>query len=215
MPTLTSIANGVVPIASDFNGNFQLLSNAIGSATAITSWTQGDLAYASAANTLSKLAIGNTSTVLTLSNGLPAWLPTVGGLWTASGAWTTPAYSAGNFTAGSATWTVDSGDVTTYAYIQNGKTMLLAFELVNTSISGGPAGALSIKIPNSATIHRVTRCRIVVKDNGAAPEIGAAFIQSINGNTVDIYKGTAGGAATFANSTNATDVTGQILFETN
>lgn len=38
-----------------------------------TTWTTGDLLYASAANTLSKLAIGVGGQVLTVSGGAPAW----------------------------------------------------------------------------------------------------------------------------------------------
>ena len=41
--------------------------------TAQTSYTTGDILYASATNTLSKLAIGSTGQVLTVSSGVPAW----------------------------------------------------------------------------------------------------------------------------------------------
>ena len=41
--------------------------------TAQTSYTTGDILYASATNTLSKLAIGSTGQVLTISSGVPAW----------------------------------------------------------------------------------------------------------------------------------------------
>lgn len=41
--------------------------------TAQTTYTTGDLLYASAANTLSKLAIGTTGQSLTVSGGIPAW----------------------------------------------------------------------------------------------------------------------------------------------
>lgn len=41
--------------------------------TAQTSWTTGDLLYASAADTLAKLAVGTTGQVLTVSGGVPAW----------------------------------------------------------------------------------------------------------------------------------------------
>lgn len=41
--------------------------------TAQSSWTAGDLLYASGSNTLSKLAIGTTNQVLTVVSGVPAW----------------------------------------------------------------------------------------------------------------------------------------------
>lgn len=44
-----------------------------------TTYTTGDILYASAANTLSKLAATSNSYVLTLSGGIPVWAPTTGG----------------------------------------------------------------------------------------------------------------------------------------
>jgi len=41
--------------------------------TALTSYTTGDVIYASATNTLAKLGIGSTGQVLTVSGGIPAW----------------------------------------------------------------------------------------------------------------------------------------------
>lgn len=41
--------------------------------TGETSYTTGDILYASASNTLSKLGIGSTGQVLTISGGVPAW----------------------------------------------------------------------------------------------------------------------------------------------
>ena len=41
--------------------------------TAQSTWTTGDLLYASAANTLSKLGVGTTGQVLKVTAGLPAW----------------------------------------------------------------------------------------------------------------------------------------------
>lgn len=41
--------------------------------TAQTSYTTGDILYASATNTLNKLGIGSTGQVLTVASGLPSW----------------------------------------------------------------------------------------------------------------------------------------------
>jgi hypothetical protein len=41
--------------------------------TGLTTYTTGDTLYASASNTLSKLAIGSTNQVLTVSGGVPTW----------------------------------------------------------------------------------------------------------------------------------------------
>jgi hypothetical protein len=47
--------------------------------TAQSTYTTGDLLYASATNTLSKLGIGSTGQVLTVSGGVPAWSAGGGG----------------------------------------------------------------------------------------------------------------------------------------
>jgi hypothetical protein len=44
--------------------------------TGLTSYTTGDVLYASAANTLSKLAVGTNGYTLTLAAGVPAWVQT-------------------------------------------------------------------------------------------------------------------------------------------
>jgi hypothetical protein len=47
--------------------------------TNITTYTTGDILYASATNTLSKLAVGSTGQVLTVAAGLPSWAASGGG----------------------------------------------------------------------------------------------------------------------------------------
>jgi hypothetical protein len=47
--------------------------------TAQSTWTTGDLLYASDSNTLSKLAIGTTNQVLTVVGGVPTWAAVSGG----------------------------------------------------------------------------------------------------------------------------------------
>ena len=54
------------------------LSTALGQSsggTGFSTYTTGDVLYASAANTLSKLGIGSTGEVLTVVGGVPAWAP--------------------------------------------------------------------------------------------------------------------------------------------
>ena len=48
---------------------------AIYGGTGLTSYTTGDLLYASATNTLSKLTIGTTGYTLTVAGGIPTWKP--------------------------------------------------------------------------------------------------------------------------------------------
>lgn len=68
--TLGTIATGVwngTAIGPTFGG------------TGITTYATGDILYASASNTLSKLAAGTDGHVLTLTSGIPSWAPSAGG----------------------------------------------------------------------------------------------------------------------------------------
>ena len=47
--------------------------------TGQTTFTTGDILYASATNTLSKLAIGSTGNILTVASGVPSWAAAAGG----------------------------------------------------------------------------------------------------------------------------------------
>ena len=47
--------------------------------TGLSSYTTGDLVYASAANTLASLGIGSTGEILTIAAGVPAWTDTIDG----------------------------------------------------------------------------------------------------------------------------------------
>lgn len=67
------------------------------------------------------------------------------------GSWTAVSYNAGNFSQASGTWTVQSGDQTTYRYMVVGKTMFLNVRLDGTDITGSPAW-LSVAVPGGFTI---------------------------------------------------------------
>lgn len=47
--------------------------------TAQSTYTTGDILYASATNTLSKLTVGSTGQVLTVASGIPSWAAASGG----------------------------------------------------------------------------------------------------------------------------------------
>lgn len=62
-----------------------------------STWATGDLLYASATNTLSKLTIGSTNNVLTVIGGVPSWQPvSASSLQSAYGAGNTIATTAGS-----------------------------------------------------------------------------------------------------------------------
>lgn len=55
------------------------------------------------------------------------------------GAVITPTFAAGDFTASSGSWSVDSGDVSSCAYYLTGKVLLVIFQIDATSVSATPA----------------------------------------------------------------------------
>lgn len=63
--TPSSATNGAVTLAGTLG--------AISGGTGLTSYTTGDIIYASATNTLSKLAAGTNGYILTLASGVPSW----------------------------------------------------------------------------------------------------------------------------------------------
>jgi len=128
-----------------------------------------------------------------------------------AGGMTAVTFSAGNFTGnGSMTWTLTSPDQVYFGYAIRGKLMTLHFQLDTTSVGGTPNSQLQITIPLSkvATRTKTGTCRII--DNGTS-SIGFCFV-SASGTVVSIALGSAG---TWAASTNATYIQGEIEFEIN
>lgn len=128
----------------------------------------------------------------------------------AMGEWTTPTFSAGNFTGnGSMTWTVAAGDVTTYAYTVVGKKMTVLFNIVTTTVGGTPNSSLQIAIPGSFTAAKAVFSTFNYNDNGAARAIGVAQVAA-SGTNILLQTMTG---ANWTAATDNTHVQGQITFE--
>jgi hypothetical protein len=124
-------------------------------------------------------------------------------------AWVTPTFAAGDFTAGGAmTWTVASGDVTTYAYRLDGKTMTVVFHIATSSVSGGDF-RLQIAIPASRTAAKRISNPILANDNGSFA-IGYCEVAA-SGAVITCFKSPS--ATNWSASTDASAVQGQITFE--
>jgi len=83
-PTFRTLVAGDLPTVTIGKGG-----------TNITSYTTGDILYASATNVLSKLAAGTNGHVLTLASGVPSWAAASGGGgFTHSGSTTTSGFTA-------------------------------------------------------------------------------------------------------------------------
>jgi hypothetical protein len=72
---------GAVSLTADVSGTLPIGNGG----TNITTYTTGDLLYSSTTNVLSKLGIGTTGQILTVSGGVPTWsTPAAGGVTTIS-----------------------------------------------------------------------------------------------------------------------------------
>jgi hypothetical protein len=130
---------------------------------------------------------------------------------TAMGEWTTPAFGAGNFTANNAmTWTVQPGDVTTYAYTLVGKMMTVMFHLITTTVSGTPSTQLRITIPGGNTAAKRTRAWCQNFNNSTHT---ASFCEvTAGGTTINIYKDLTS-ATNWTTERKLTETYGQITLE--
>ena len=132
------------------------------------------------------------------------------GRGTALGEWIDVTYAAGNFTASSGSWTVDSGDQSLYHYTLVGTTMILAWSIANTDVSAG--SVLRLAIPGGFTAAATMRGLHHATDAGGAEVV--ATCRAVSGQAyIELYPtiGT-GGTWTITAGDNTTTV-GSITFE--
>lgn len=121
----------------------------------------------------------------------------------------TYAFNAGDFTASSGTWTVNSGNITDISWSLVGKQMTASFYLDTTTLSGGPASFLQWKLPNSYTVGGTARIANTIRtvNNGVTGSgLATAFAGSSN---LSFSVNLAGG--TWANATDCS-IIGSITF---
>lgn len=131
------------------------------------------------------------------------------------GEWKTPAFSAGNFTAGGTqTWTVDAGDVVTYEYSVVNKVMTLVFSLNTTSVGGVANTDLRLAIPGGFVGNKSQASMFVYSDNGAAEAFGTAFT-AVGVGYITLHKGASiiNTNGNWAAAANTTYVYGSITLE--
>lgn len=102
--------------------------------TAQSSWTTGDLLYASATNTLSKRGIGSDGQVLTVSSGVPTW--------------STPSSGSGTVTSVSGTGTVNG--ITLSGTVNTSGNLTLGGSLTGVVLTTTDQSINGIKTFNSA-----------------------------------------------------------------
>jgi hypothetical protein len=136
-----------------------------GGGTGFSSYTLGDLLYGNASAALAKLAGNTTATrkfLRQLGTGSisapPAWDTLVAGdipALDSSTALTVTAndvaYASGNFTSATGTWTVQSGDQTTYRYFLIGSKLMLLMVKLDATTTATCGTELRVAIPTGAT----------------------------------------------------------------
>jgi hypothetical protein len=108
---------------------------------------------------------------------------------------------------GAQTWTVDAGDVVTWAYTLSGSTMTLWFDLRTTAVGGTPSAGLVLTIPDGWYAARVVRNPVYLIDNGVAAT--GYVLSALNSNRLTILRTDA---ANFTASAGTTNVAGLISF---
>jgi len=149
--------------------------------TAQTTYTTGDLLYASGANTLSKLAVGTTGQVLKVAAGAPAWGTDSAGTGTVTSV-------AQSFTGGLIS--VGGSPITTSG--------TLALTVAGTS-GGIPYFSAASTWASSAAL---TQYGVVYGGGAGAPPVATA-----NGTTGQVLTATTGGAPSWASPATSGTVT--------
>lgn len=123
-------------------------------------------------------------------------------------------FNAGDYTgSGSMTWTVDAGDVATYAYFLNGRVMSVAVFNTLTSVGGTPDYFLQILLPNGYTIAAtaIIPCQVIE----IALYSTGLMIANIAVSTTQVLFVKDFVATPWAASTNQTAIRGSLSFSIN
>lgn len=126
------------------------------------------------------------------------------------GAWITPAYSAGDYTAQVSTWGVDSGDITTNAYRLVGNTVTWMWALETTDVGGAPT---SLRFTIDPAFVPTKRLILPVKIADAAVNV-IGYIDVNPAQLYIVFSRIDGSAMTMTAADN-TAVEGQVSFEVN
>lgn len=171
------------------------LSNQSGSASAATNRIVNGVT-----GTIS-LAAGTGRVVLEYDNTAQRWRV----LAHEQGAWITPTFAAGNFTAGGAqTWTVGPGDVQAYAYKLTGRTLQVNVVLASTTVGGTPNAQLKAAIPGGFTAAKAAYAWARVFDNSSSVALHGFVNAAAAAAVIDIYSEISAATSWTASTDNTT-----------
>ena len=143
VPNVTASGN----VAGTWNGT---AISAVKGGTGQTTYTTGDILYASSASALSKLAAGANGYVLTMAGGVPTWASGAGGSGTVNSG------TAGRLAWYSATGTAVDGNA--QASMSSGTLSLgtVGSTLGAIALAGSTAGAITVRPPANTTTWTMT-----------------------------------------------------------
>lgn len=171
------VATGSTGYTGTWSGN---TIGAVYGGTSQSTYTTGDILYASASNTLTKLSVGSNGQVLTVSSGVPSWQAAAGGGGGGSGA------GLGLFNTGITTsvgYTITSSlsagltlpSTAGYRYIihsiqisnidANNATVDLTTDITGTNYSDNINLASTIPIPGGTGLELLKRPKILYPSN--------------------------------------------------
>ena len=172
--------------------------NAIGAiygGTAQTSYTTGDILYASATNTLSKLGIGSTGQVLTVASGVPTWAAASGGSSVPTGGGTDAVFYNNNnvvttnYTIPASTVTGTGSISATTLTLTAGGPYIVGMLITGTGVTAGTY----ISAVTSSTVYTVTQSQTVASTTltGTSNKNSGTFgpVVIANGVTVTVPTG--------------------------
>jgi len=169
-PTSVTLTNATgLPLTTGVTGTLPIANGG----TNITSYTTGDILYASATNTLSKLAVGTNGYVLTLAGGVPTWAAASSG----SGTVTSVSFTGGIISVATATTTpalTVAGTSGGIPYFSSASTWASSAALTaNAIMVGGGAGAAPSTITTGTGV--VTALGVNVGSAGSVVVNGGAL----------------------------------------
>ena len=163
--------------------------------TAQSTYTTGDVLYASASNTLSKLTIGTTGQVLTVASGVPSWAT--------GGSGTVNSGTAGQLTYYASTGTAVSGNAN--ATISGGALTLgvAGTAAGSTVFSGSTSGAVTVQSAATAGTWTMT-----LPTSGGT----SGYVLRTDGAGVTSWVAQSGGGGLTYSRTSFTATAGQTTF---
>jgi hypothetical protein len=232
LPTSGTLVNTAVTTLSSLTsvgtiGTGTWQGTVIGSAyggTAQTTYTTGDILYASAANTLSKLAIGSNTQVLTVVSGAPAWAAASGGgsgTVASSTIGQVPVYTGATTVTGNANLTYATGALTIgVAGSQTGTLLLSGGTSGTTTLAVAAAASGTLTLPAGtgtviATVNNMasnpvtgtpTSSNFLRGDGTWATPAGSGTITSSTAGQIPVYTA----ATTIGGNANLTYATGAL-----